>query len=71
MSGKWRVECWNCSGDGELYDCLDGCCEDSESGCPDCAYACDICAGKGSYIVTELTEDNCDRAIPVNETELP
>lgn len=36
-------ECWNCNGEGETYDCIDGCCVDAESGCPDCARPCIEC----------------------------
>lgn len=36
-------ECWYCGGEGETYDCIDGCCEDAESGCPDCARPCIEC----------------------------
>ena len=62
---KWRVTCFQCLGDGELFDCIDGCCMDADLGCDDCAFTCDLCKGEGSFIVTELTEDNCDNAIPV------
>lgn len=37
-------ECWNCGGDGYWYDCIDGCCEDAESGCELCARRCAECA---------------------------
>jgi hypothetical protein len=37
-------ECWHCGGEGETYDCIDGCCVDAESGCPDCARPCLECA---------------------------
>jgi hypothetical protein len=36
-------ECWHCGGEGETYDCFDGCCVDAESGCPDCARPCLEC----------------------------
>jgi hypothetical protein len=36
-------DCWHCGGEGETYDCIDGCCEDAESGCPDCARPCPEC----------------------------
>lgn len=36
-------ECWYCAGEGETYDCIDGCCADAESGCPDCAIPCPEC----------------------------
>ena len=37
-------DCWHCGGEGETYDCIDGCCEDSESGCELCARPCIECA---------------------------
>ena len=37
-------ECWNCGGEGFTYDCIDGCCEDAESGCEQCARPCPECA---------------------------
>lgn len=36
-------ECWHCGGEGETYDCIDGCCVDAESGCADCARPCPEC----------------------------
>lgn len=51
---KWSVTCWNCAGEG--YVETDDEWQDDK---------CDICEGKGSFIVTQLTEDNCDDAIPV------
>lgn len=37
-------ECPDCGGDGYIYDCIDGCCVDAESGCEDCARRCIECA---------------------------
>lgn len=36
-------ECWNCGGNGYTYDCIDGCCEDAESGCELCSRPCPEC----------------------------
>lgn len=36
-------ECWHCGGEGETYDCIDGCCVNAEDGCPDCARPCLEC----------------------------
>ncbi len=36
-------ECWYCGGEGATYDCIDGCCIDAESGCPDCYRPCIEC----------------------------
>lgn len=35
------AECPNCGGEGTVYECFDGCCEDAEWGCEDCARLCD------------------------------
>lgn len=37
-------DCDHCGGEGYTYDCVDGCCIDSESGCEDCARRCVECA---------------------------
>jgi hypothetical protein len=51
----YRVECWNCGGDG-LIDggctCGEDCCCCLEPTPP----RCDVCRGKGFLIVTELTD---------------
>ena len=51
---RYRVDCYACGGDGW-------------NGCEafDDEHDCDICKGQGSLIVTELTEDNCDNAVPI------
>lgn len=36
-------ECPGCGGAGEIYDCIDGCCVDPESGCAECARPCYEC----------------------------
>lgn len=36
-------ECGNCGGEGVVYDCFDGFCENAEEGCDDCARRCDWC----------------------------
>lgn len=33
-------ECPNCGGEGFVFNCFDGCCEDSEIGCDDCTRPC-------------------------------
>jgi hypothetical protein len=61
---RWRVACYACGGEGvgEGCTCWDDtcCCLDPEP--PEC----DICNGEGSFIITELTDDNCDNAVPVS-----
>ena len=62
---KWRVTCYACGGEGVGYGCT--CWDDTCCCLEPTPPACDICRGEGSFIVTELTEDNCDNAIPVWE----
>ena len=63
MTTRWSVDCWNCDeGDTEDCDCgEDTCC---------CAVPsprkCWVCRGKGFYVVTQLSDDNYDRAIPLD-----
>lgn len=37
-------DCWNCGGEGVVYDCFNNYCEDAEIGCDDCASDCPECA---------------------------
>lgn len=63
MSGRWRVTCWSCGGEGVGEGCTcwdDACCCRTPT-----PPVCDICKGDGGYIVTELTDDNYEDAIPV------
>jgi hypothetical protein len=65
MTTRWEVECWNCGGEGEREGdctCMEDVCCCAEPRPP----KCEICGGKGSYIVTQLTDDNCDQAIAVD-----
>lgn len=67
MTTQWTVECWNCAGNGLIAGCFEDCCSCGYDGDPDycCSpYRCDICKGKGFYVVTQLTDENYDRAIP-------
>lgn len=37
-------DCWNCSGEGFVYDCFEEyACIDPESGCDMCGRRCDVC----------------------------
>lgn len=36
-------DCWYCGGDGETYDCIDGCCFNADYGCAACATPCREC----------------------------
>lgn len=38
--------CAKCGGEGFVYDCFDGFCQDAEEGCADCARRCDWCNRK-------------------------
>lgn len=70
MAQRYSVECDSCGGEGVLFECIDGCCEDCDIGCDDCEYRCGHCEGKGHYVVTQLTDDNYDRAVPINDPPL-
>lgn len=62
----WSVEYDACGGGGDYFDCIDGCCADADIGCDDCSRACEICEGKGFYFVSQLSDDNYDRAILIS-----
>lgn len=47
--------CGNCD-DGWVYDCIDGCCVDPESGCDLCGSRCDYCWVREP--VTPITKGN-------------
>jgi hypothetical protein len=51
---KYKVPCWNCDSEGNIepFDEWEG-------------DRCGHCRGKGFLIVTELTDDNCEDAIPI------
>jgi hypothetical protein len=36
-------DCWHCGGEGETFDCIDGCCLDADSGCELCKRDCLEC----------------------------
>lgn len=65
MTTRWSVECWHCGGSGEIEGgctCMDDtcCCADPEPP------TCDVCMGTGSILVTKLTDDNCETAVPLD-----
>lgn len=65
MTTRWAVDCWNCGGEGDREGectCMDDTCCCAEPVAP----RCDICKGKGFFEVTELTDDNCETAIPLD-----
>lgn len=37
-------ECWQCGGEGFVFDCIDGFCLDAEAGCDMCTKRCDVCS---------------------------
>lgn len=39
-------ECPCCGGEGVIFDCFDGFCEDAEYGCDDCTRPCPECTKK-------------------------
>lgn len=53
--GYW-VDCWNCGGEGFVFDRFDGFCVDAEYDCGDCARKCDVCHGKGGWYADEPDE---------------
>lgn len=64
MTTRWSVECWNCS-EGEIEGectCWDEPCCCASPKPPKCT----VCDGKGFYVVTRLTDDNYDRAVPID-----
>lgn len=61
---KYKVDCWNCGGEGYIdgdCTCWDDCCACLEPNPPRCS----VCRGKGFLVVSELTDDNCEDAIPI------
>lgn len=36
-------ECWNCDGEGYVWDCIDGFCVNAEDGCKLCTRRCEVC----------------------------
>lgn len=55
MTTRWKVECWNCDeGTVEGVNEWDGA-------------QCRVCWGNGYLIVTELTDENCETAIPMDD----
>jgi hypothetical protein len=63
---RYRVTCWNCGGDGVIEGqctCFDDTCCCLNPKPP----ACNICNGAGGYIVNQLTDDNCEDAIPIED----
>ncbi len=36
-------ECPTCGGEGFVFECFDGCCEDCDIGCDDCEHRCPTC----------------------------
>lgn len=69
MTTRWTVECWQCGGNGKIAGCFEDCCSCGADDDPDfcCSPSrCDICKGKGSYVVTKLTDDNYDSATPLD-----
>lgn len=65
MTTQWRVDCYNCGGEGVIDgDCTCGedCCCCAEPEPPVCGH----CRGVGSYVVKQLTDDNYDTAVALD-----
>ena len=61
----YRVTCWNCGGDGVIeWECTCG--EDTCCCLNPTPPKCEICDGRGWYVVTELTDDNCEDAVRID-----
>jgi hypothetical protein len=45
-----------CDDIGYVYDCIDGCCVDPESGCDMCAMRCDYCWERVPDAALRLTQ---------------
>lgn len=68
MTQKYKVECWDCGGAGvyeESCTCQEDCCCCLEPTPPRCSH----CRGKGFLAVSELTDDNCEDAIPITSVQ--
>ena len=50
-------ECWQCGGEGYLYDCFDGMCEYADDGCEDCAKRCDSCKPRNADAGVNFSSD--------------
>lgn len=59
-------DCWNCGGEGVVFDCIDGCCEDSEVGCDDCTHECPECVIFKGQIAKAVREE----VIKANDPDL-
>lgn len=63
---SYKVDCWDCGGSGfyeESCTCGEDCCCCLEPEPPRCSE----CRGKGFLVVSELTDDNCQDAIPITD----
>lgn len=63
MKQFYKVDCWDCGGSGyyeESCTCQEDCCCCLEPTPPRCSE----CRGRGYLVVSELTDDNCEDAVP-------
>jgi hypothetical protein len=49
-------ECAYCGGEGFVFYCFDGCCEDADIGCDDCTEPCSHCGIKTRTLPDGLSE---------------
>lgn len=52
---RYSISCWNCD-EGHVET-------DDEWG----SDVCDVCQGKGVLVVTELTDENCEDAVRIED----
>lgn len=54
-------ECWNCDGEGYVWDCFDGFCSHAEDGCRLCTRRCEICNPKPAALTAaEPKSPHCE-----------
>lgn len=52
------IDCWQCGGEGQTFDCFDGFCIEAEYGCSLCTRNCDVCEGHGGWEPDYDAEDD-------------
>lgn len=55
MAMRYKVDCWNCN---------EGFVEPADEWSDE---TCSVCHGRGYLVVSELTDENCQYAIPIED----